>query len=332
MRKGIGALVVLALISPMSARAEDAPPPAPAPKPAERLLIERLKDRALEWMNARRQMLITCPTCDGYGATRWQRPCGSCGGSGRKYAKDSGRKVFHDMRSPAWRARASAKDEAGQEFGALKIGDAATVSPKSWRWVSGELVDDTHGLSVIVEGSGTAVTTRRWVLATENGRATWFLWTEVADGPWPAGRAAPEEPAPEPLPKPLELELTAALHKTPATYRPRRMEQAAGVLVLTLAPPDGPKRPTDATIVTDAIAYARAVLGGFPSQWTAVRLRFLARFQDRFGERSDLPVWRAGMDAETYRKVRWENLTETQAWDLFDRAPEQHDGWTLIGR
>lgn len=336
---GLGLTVLALAASPRGAGAAD----APAEKPAvdTKVLLDRLKSRATEWMNARKSLVVQCWNCEGTGSVRQlsggrvvRSTCSGCKGAGKRYSKELGRKVLYEMRSPAWRARPTAQDEAGQNFASWKLSDSALVAPTTWRWDHAELVDDTHGLVFAFEGEDPTAKSSRWILVTDAGRSSsWYLWTEEPDGAWPEpGTLADTKFGP--IPKLRSLALEAAIEKVTAANRPAEKGESERVLRLVLAPPE--KAPPEASstdvVRRDAIAYVRGIWGAMPTDYATIQMTFMATWQDRFGEREQRPAWQVSMDWVTFSRIRWENLTDEQAFALFVVKQEKHDGWRIVRR
>jgi len=171
---------------------------APAPKPdaAEAVLKAKLKQRATAWMLAREGLVIKCPECGGEG---WKQKtvgrriehyqCSRCSGERNVYSAKQWDRVTA-YRSPAWRSSKGAREREKQEFAAFRMENAAEIAPKSYSWVSIELANETHGITNDRREGETY-----WIFATQGKEATWFLWNEAADGPWPDPAATMSESA-----------------------------------------------------------------------------------------------------------------------------------------
>lgn len=349
MRRRVGSValvVALACVGQAGSSAEDATSPA-QPSAEEAKALTALKRRVGEWMAARRGLLDECPNCNGsgritsvVGPRAVARTCGRCEGAGKAFSKVLGRKLLYDLRSPAWRLRPNAQAEADAEFKALRIADGARLCPKSWTWERGELVDADHAIAYVFEGADSVARPSQWILATDprTKAATWFLWMEVADGRWPDPTTGPAgnpaaPPAGEPIPQLQDILVEGALRKAPLQFTVTKREHAATVLRLALALPDVPPASRiDGMVVTDAIAVVRAVWPALKSDWTDVRLTFDAPHQDRFGERKPLTLWTVSMAYATFERIHWDNLSDGDAFALFQATREEHEGWTPVTR
>lgn len=379
--KSIGWIVLMSLVlgeSDRRVQAQDASPPAPVapappvvpappgapappapPKttPAERALIAKLKTRATEWFTARKGLVLRCPTCDGSGSTSYlaggravRRPCGSCGGDGKKLSTVQGRKVFYDLRTPQWRLRETAQQEADAEYRA----QAAKLRVASWRIDRAELVGEKHGIVYTYEGKDSVARPTRWVLASEGTKPLqWFVWMAVSDEPWPGdvadapGAQGPApmgsdagdgvlpvgEPTLEDLPELQGILLDGLLERTATTYRTKERKKAGRTLVLRLEMRDVPvERVMRQTVRTDSITFVRAIFPAMPADWDAIHLVYTTLWQDRFGERKRMPFANVSLTAETFGRMRWGNLTEDAAWELFSTKEEAFDGWSILVR
>lgn len=335
---GLGLLVLVLAGAPRGAAAADAPPEKAA---AEKVLLDRLKARAAEWLNARKALVVQCWNCEGTGSVRQfsggrivTSQCSGCKGAGKRYSKELGRKILYEMRSPTWRARPNSQDEAGSNFASWKLSDSALVAPKTWKWDRAELVDETHGLAFALEGDDPTPKSSRWILVTDAGRSsTWYLWTEASDGPWPD--VVPLTPAAySPIPKLRGIALDAAIEKIAAVNRPTAKGEDGRRLGLVLEPPEKapPAASSREVVERDSIAYVRGIWAAMPSDYGSIQMTFMATWQDKFGERERRPAWQVSMDWTTFDKIRWENLTEAQAFALFTVKEERHTGWRIVGR
>jgi hypothetical protein len=329
-------VVLLALSLGGVCRAQDAPP-APAGPLDEKALLERLKPRITAWATTRAALLTTCGVCTGTGSTSYlaggrvvARTCSKCAGAGRTYSVAAGRKLLFDMRSPSFRTRPTAKDEAGAEFKTWTLENAKLICPSRWRLDRVDLVTPRHALVWTYDGDATASTPTHWVFDA----GIWWLWTEVADGKWPATHeeaTAVAAESIEPLPQLQAIAVESALDKAALTAKPGGRGHRGRLLVVTLAYGE-----SDRGVLSlsggDSIAATRALFRAMPDDWDAIRLEFTGIWQDRFGERSTARFAAVTITAETFKKIRWENLTLDQAWALYSYAEDQRQGLTLVNR
>lgn len=330
------ALLTITMVLSGVAAAQDAlKPPIVDEGPSEKDLLAKLKSRVTDWGNTRASLVTTCGVCSGSGRTDYfagariiPRTCSKCGGDGKSYSVNGGRKLLYEMRSPTWRKRPSAKDEAGAAFKQWKISEAAAVAPRSWRLDRLELVTKRHAIAWTFAGSDSTSSALFWIW-DEN---QWWIWTEVADGPWPtapeAGPDAVKES--ESLGKLEGIVVMSAVEKALAVAKLASKGKIGTTLILTLDYGEA-DREVLGQAATDAMALTRSIYAAMPTEWTEVRMVFTGLWQDRFGARERGPFATTSIAAETFRKIRWENLSAAQAFELYQTRVERREGWELLG-
>lgn len=340
-RPWIVLLVAMAIGSAAShARPQDAPAAKPAPTAEAVALTNRLRARVVEWCDARKLLTqAVCETCRGWGRVEEKTgrivTCPTCDGRKLSLRRAPFRKVAYDMKSPAWRSQSRAKEVAGEAYDAANRSSTAPGFLRSYRIDRVELLDATHGVAWVFEGTDTVPRDSRWLVAIEPATkaATWFLYDEATDGEWPrepAPAVAPPVP-PEPLPQLLGIAVQAALETFAGAHVPDARSREGRRLVLALRHRGAPAPARIATEVrADAVVLMRTIFRRMPDDWDAVRLEFTALWQDKFGAREWRPTWVVALDAETYRRIHFDNLDEQAVFALFDAKPVEHEGWRLV--
>lgn len=335
------ALGILVAASDLAA-ALDAPPtkPAAAPTAEQRALADKLRTRVTEWCNARKQLSqAVCDTCRGWGQVQEKMgrivTCPTCDGRKVAIRRAAFRKVAYEMKSPAWRSQDRARELAGEAYDAANRSSTASGFLRSFRIDRVELVGAEHGIAWVFEGTDTVARESRWVLSIEPSTKTaaWFIYDASVDGPWPPDAPPPsaEETPPEPLPQLLDILVQSAMKGFSGAHTPDSRARVGRRLVLRLrhaGPPDA--RVLRAEVRDDAIALFRMLFERMKSDWDAIQLEFTALWQDRFGAREWRPVWVVSLDADTYRRIHFQNLDADATFALFDAAPKSHDGWKLL--
>lgn len=332
----------------VGAFAADAPPSTPAspakPTAEERAQIGKLRLRASQWLNARKELIQRCATCDGSGFVVYfagggakRHQCGACSGTGWKLSDTSGRIVFYDIRSPMWRVRPNARSEANAEY----LANGPSLHLASWRIERIQLAGLAHGTVYVVEGKDSVARATRWVLVAEERKSPqWYLWTDGVDPAWPTESKNPELDIPgpdttqvEPLTEEQSVKVDEAMQGLTTFYCLHDRRRAGRVLILTLDPSDVPvERTLQAQLESESIAIIRAVVPVLKDDFDLVRLDFLAIWQDRFGERRKFPTWTVSMDSSTFARVRWGNLDQEAAFALFTVSKSAQPGATLVTR
>jgi hypothetical protein len=325
-----GTIVALALVLLAGAARAEPPagaPPAPAkaaPDPAAAARTNALRYRASEWLDARKRLVaVTCGTCKGFGVvidsrTGLQATCPTCGGARTILAKDPFRRVTYDMRSPAWRRRDGAQDEANRAYLAARGSSRGPGYLRSSRIERVELIGDRYGIVWVFEGTDSVSRPSRWVAVKEDPSKSegWFLYSPETDGAWPDADAAnPGGPtAPEPLPADQVDALRTKL--IVARKSPFALESATrvgNVLVVSLFDTSAKSTQEIDDAILDAFPWMTSESLDAQPDVPQVRLAFLARYRDSFGAVTKRTYCMLEIDRETYGKIHFENLKPEEA-------------------
>jgi hypothetical protein len=323
-------LVVLAALC-RPATGEDAPKPKPAPEEAARL--KRLKARAETWWNARKGLVKTCDRCGGVGRIRWGRQireCPECDGRKRKVPADVYRKLYYDMRSPAFRLQDGIQARVEDEY-KVANGGQWPMDVDRFKITEQSLVDATHGVVLVIENKDTVARPQRWVWADEKeDKGEWWLWDETADGPWPAQKAEAISLAP---PEPLTDEegrfTRECLDGVGLQHTIADMKKRGTTLVLSLEVGSVPGGTALGDVaIQDLRGSAKAVLK--PAQrWEAVEWSLLAKWRDAYGQVEAKPYMTAVLTKAAFDKIRWENLEPHEQLALFAPKYPEYPGWKI---
>jgi len=155
-RAARGFAIALALVGagagarPVGAGAE--PPPDPR--------ANALRVRVAEWYEARKGLIREkCPKCAGFGGGSttnkvWVN-CPRCEGRKTVLATRPYRKVFFDMRSPAFRAREKAQEEVTAAYTRIDRADATPVQLLSTFRIDRVEIDGAGGTAYVFENVAT---------------------------------------------------------------------------------------------------------------------------------------------------------------------------------
>ena len=281
-----------------------------------------LKARVVEWYEARKGLLREkCPRCAGFGGgpttnQRWVN-CPRCEGRKSVLATKAYRKLFFDMRSPAWRARATAQDEATAAY--LRA-DRADVPPREFiakYQVDRVEVDGAGGTAWALENDDPLAHESHWIWARDpkTNKDDWWVHTPETDGAWPPALAAAEEglalESADAVAVRQRVGLAVKKHDVRAATRVR------DVLLVGLYD----KKAADETTLReggeeDAIAATRAAFEAVP--WaSALRVDLVARFRDKFGKVRLRPYRRLVITRAEFEKIHLDNLKRDEVIAIY---------------
>lgn len=311
---------------------------------SRRAMEQRLKARAETWWRGRDRLVRNCPQCQGVGQVRWGRrivQCPKCDGRKKIVDADTWRLLFYEMRSPAWRLRDTARDEATRAYKSASDGQRPADIDR-WKIDRTELVGERHGRVWVLEDRDTTARPQDWILAEEGGKADWWLLDPAVDGAFPIGSQVSSRPEDGVAASPFDLvstsvpspeegaDVAAALAGVNIPWDLAETGASGNTLILALQPKKGVKG-SDArnAVPGSAVAAVRALLAG-PSRWKGVLLHFRTPFRDRLGRVEALPYFSGYLDRETFGQVVWANLSEEErprvlAWR--QHAPPADGDW-----
>lgn len=324
---------VLGAVALPASRAEEAPC-------SERELKSRkakLRPRASEWWRTRKRLVFVCPQCKGQGKVRAGRrrivDCPKCDGNRKVVDAKRYRKLYYDMRSPAFRKQEGIQDRLTREYESARTGSPFPESITKYHIDEVELVGERHGLVHVEENREEVARPQRWVWAEdEKGRCTWCLWDEAADGPWAkeptgTGAAANEKP---PLSAPPEIRqlVVEMLEASLTAFVPREVLLQGDTLVLRLlARPGADAEEGNDLIGSDGVALVRAL---FPLlEHPSIRADWYMNWRDDLGRTEIRPKWTSELTRERHDRVVWDNLSEIEQVRVLQWETYEHDGWIM---
>src|SRR5207253_2911910 len=272
------------------------------------------------------------------------RPSAMCQTKRKIVSKETCRKVFFELMSPAWQALPGSPAEATEKTKALDVTQSGTYLWKSYNIESAALVDATHGTARVMVDYGRERLREpqdsRWVYATDaKTRLTrWYLWREEADGPWPDAAEATAASSPgavpgaaagkaETLPPLADAQARGLIEKTKPAYTVKTLSKEGTTLVVVLEYPQAQtKSGLDFPVTLDSIVIFRALFGAL-TEWDGIRLEFLADWIDRFGAVQQKPHAIVSLDRATFKKIVFENLTHERTFALFQTVRPEYSGF-----
>lgn len=329
-------LISLALLGGDRSAGAEGPASTPPGPPAVDLAARTraLEERAKAWWSDRRKLVGSCPQCIGSGKVRWRRQwmdCPKCDGRKRYVPPDVYRRLFYEVRSPAFRLMDGIRDKVEAAYKEAN-GSAWPMDVNRFRIERVVLVDPTRGEAWVAENDDTTARPQRWIWAEEKGKGSWWLWDEGADGAWPS--AASAAPAAEAAGAPLSLMESADLEAafkglSTLGHTLAGAARTGSTLLLTLdTKPVGGGIDLNARATPDLRSIGKALWSG-PSPWSEIRWTFRARYRDRFGGVEPRAYLTARILRADFERIRWENLTPEEQLALFAPENPAHEGWTL---
>lgn len=295
----------------------------------------KLRPRASEWWRTRKRLVFVCPQCKGQGKVRYRRrrvvDCPKCDGNRKVVDAKRYRKLFYDMRSPAFRSREGIQDRLTREYESARTGSPWPEEITKYHIDEVELVGERHGLVYVERNREDVAKPQRWVWAEdEKGRCHWCLWDEAADGPWArqSGSAAGEADDDPPLAAPPEIRrlVVEMLEASLTAFVPREVLIRGDTLWLRLLQRPGadPEEGT-ALIGSDGVALVRAL---FPVVTHAsIRADWYLNWRDDLGRTEIRPRWTSTLGREKHDVAVWENLSESEQTQVLQWSTHTHDGW-----
>jgi hypothetical protein len=343
MRESLRCGLVLACLAalPLAAAAD-----VPAMEDGPRLAREaKLKQRAREWLKLKARLRQKCPRCGGVGKTTrrggrhpgTKRTCSHCRGG--KYIVD-GRtfmRVYHEYRSPAFRAQDGIKAELDAKWrryiphGTLSVTGREFV--ERFEIVDVALLDATHGVVRAWIDKHRSNPSKpeelRWVWSSEKpGRAGhWYVWDGKADGPWPDSVAlAPYAGARDMGSRALEA--IRAESPESGLHVPTHVHKRDRDLVVTLEAKGGhPYKELRSALSTEALLFFRLAFG-LAKRWDRVTIVAAMTWRNELGETDVKPYHVLELTRAEWVRLVPENLDANERLRAFDAENPTYYGWT----
>lgn len=334
-------------VLPLDAAAEE--PPGRISEKEHKRRHSKLRNAAGRWITNRKAFPSRCPTCQGKGKRmgyKRGRPawvaCKQCETRGAWVSDKHFRKVYYEMRTPAFRALPGIEASLNKQYIAARSGKPWPSIIKRYRLRDREMVDDSHGIVWFLFNASKAPTATYWIWApkSKGGKCDWFLYDARADGPWPEGRedstpvaagAGRGEAMWEALPAQEAQALRQAITQARLTFRAFESQRRGRVLRIRLKPWSDTKGRSPADRVgPDAVRLMRAVYAG-TTGWDRIEAEWRARWRDPYGRIDLRPTWRTQLTRSAYDAALWNTRTLEEQIRLLDWQDITHDGWQAIG-
>jgi len=301
-----------------------------------------LTARLREWCEARKRLVrVDCPKCRGWGRVEDRSgriaTCPRCDGAKLMLGTDAYRKVHYDFKSPAFRGRDGATDEANAAYTAANGAGRAPGFLNAYRIDRLELVGVNGGSAWVFEGTDSVSRESRWLWLPEatTKKPQWFVYSLETDGDWPPPDPAP--PIPEgPLPKrePITADELKLLRQGVAdAHLPHHVESGrredGQVVVAAFDGAAADAGALDAGIDRAVFALTREAFAALPDA-KAVRVEFLARWRDRFGSVTKRPYRTSSIARGHFERIVPGRLAPAELLALFDlreTIPEDEVMW-----
>ncbi len=301
----------------------------------------KLRRRASAWWRTRKRLVFGCPQCKGQGKVRAGRrrivDCPKCDGHRKVVDAKRYRKLFYDMRSPAFRRIDGIQDRMTAEYEAARTGSPWPTEIEKYHIHDVELVGERHGLVHVERNREDVAKPQRWVWAEDDReRCDWYLWDEAADGRWvgeagepggPAGGAAGGTP---PLTAPPEIRqlVVEMLEASLTAFVPREVLVQGDTLLLRLvARPGADAEEGNDLIGADGVALVRALFPVLPNP--TIRADWYMNMRDELGRTEIRPKWTSVLTRERHDRVVWENLSGIERTRMLQWTTYDQDGWVL---
>ncbi len=299
--------------------------------------LSKLRTVSNKWYFERKRFPIECPRCKGTGTEtivgRGVRriKCRQCDGRKLWIGNKSYRKVYYEMKSPAFQALPGIKDTLTKQFIAARRGRPWPSRFKRYRFKGTELVDDTHGIARWVLGHNKRPTESKWIwVPNEPGgkKGQWYLYDPRADGPWPERSLAPEPlPVWQDVSQDEHKVLRAAIGNARLTFTSFEYARQGGrILVRLSATEDADGRPPVERVGPDAIRLARWVLTA-DTQWQALRCEWHIPWKNMSGLIELKPAWISEITRERFEETNWHALDRRAQIERFQWQNIRHEGW-----
>lgn len=312
----------------------------------------QLRQRVRRWMEARQLHVIsTCRACGGSGVRHridrdargnvlgtHDETCKPCDGRGSLLDWARARESHWDVKSPSFRGVAG--HESAFQAMVRRWLDHPEDEPVLRQYRIGDVTPTgtRFGIVTVFENGESTPRETRWIWVAADGPklGAWYLFDDTTDGAFDATPTSPAPPSPSAPPAPLapiaprpsssralDDEQSARVVKALAGRSVRAVlhsgERTASGLLLRLRYVGlGDESALRQAIAADVIPATQALMSE-DLAGRGVTLEFLTCYRDRLGEVRLRPYETAAMDAATFAKIHFENLTTEEALALFRR-------------
>ena len=320
--------------------------------------LSKLRTAASRWIVARVEFPSRCPLCKGAGKTRVRaghrivvRKCNQCNGNHAWISDKHYKKVYYDMRTPAFQALPGIKKTLTEQYKLASQGKPWPTMVKRHRMRERVMVDDTHGVVYFLFNASKAPTETRWIWSEKPARKgstktkyQWYAYDSRSDGAWPEERDADDAPATtggeerwptdggawDELDRSQASSVRQAVARARITFRAYAFFKQSRSLRIRLKPwADARKRPLAERAGQDAVRLTRAVLGASKA-FDRVETEWQANWRDPYDRVQLRPTWVAAMTRSTHDQALWSTRSPEDQVRLLEWRDLDYRGWQPV--
>lgn len=346
-RRTLGALCVLLVaglfLVPALVEARD----PPLDEKARKKRLSKLRSAGGKWITHRKRFPSRCPQCKGAGKITSQKgmrkiriKCPQCDGNRAWVSRKDYKKIYYDMRSPAFRMAPDIQDRLNDQYRLAKAGKPWPTMIKRYRIRKWEMVGDRHGIVWFLYNASRTPTATYWVWVPKgthgSKRDEWCVYDSRYDGPWPQDEdelspSGSSEAASWEAVSPMQgKSLRAAVSAARLTWRAAEYGQRSGTLLVQLKPwADLKDRLPIERVAEDAVRLHHAIYNG-STGWDTAVAEWRVRWRDVNNRIVFKTAWTTKLTRTAFESGGWKEKTAVERLRMLDWEVHSHDGWRLL--